>query len=70
MAVKVYPTGDYQVHFDDGLVVDISVSDYSGFVAPVGAAYITTSNARLYFRDKKITGVFDTKDKVNYDKRI
>ena len=76
MAIKVYPTGDYQVHFDDGLVVDITVGgDDNGFVAPIGAAYITTSNARLYFKDKKIIGIFDTtkeetEGEINNDKRI
>ena len=59
MAITVYPTGNYEVHFDDGTVISISVSgNDSGFVAPIDAAYITTSNARLYFKDKKITGVF------------
>ena len=72
MAIKIYPTGNYQVHFDDGLIIEISVNGGdSGFIAPTGAAYITTSNARLYFKDKKITGVFseNKEDDIN-DTRI
>ena len=56
MAVTLYREGKYKVHLDDGSSITVETLGHhkTGFIAPVGLDYLTTSNIHFNFGTRKV----------------